>query len=206
MYSKEKCTQKGYFDATDPADFDRRLGCLKSKWDSIELSVHLHQNPKFHQWLVKNEAETMKSSMISSVRESAGLGCPPLKYTTNRNESLNNVAKAQANYSRSSWVQLNDNMYQVISDQYKEVERAVYKMDEYQFKENYRHLEIDTTRWFRMTLEQRIEHLQKVFKMSNIAFECSDEHTHIASMSTGSTNVCLSHQRDLVLLWCHLKR
>ena len=44
------------------------------------------------------------SSMIFSVREAAGLGCPPAKYTTNRNESLNKVAKAQANFSRMSCI------------------------------------------------------------------------------------------------------
>jgi len=48
--------------------------------------------------MLKNEAESMKSSMISSAREAAGLGCPPAKYATNRNESLNKIAKAQANY------------------------------------------------------------------------------------------------------------
>ncbi len=39
----------------------------------------------------------MKSSLIASIRESAGLGSPPVAYTTNRNESMNNVAKAYAN-------------------------------------------------------------------------------------------------------------
>ena len=99
--------------------------------------------------------------MISSARESTGLGCPPAKYTTNRNESLNKVAKAQANYSRLSWVQLNDTMYQLISDQHKEVERAVYKMGEYQLRGSYSHLEVDSGRWFKMTPEQRAKNPQE---------------------------------------------
>ena len=126
----------------------------------------------------------MKSSMISSVREAAGLGCPPVRYTTNRNESLNKVAKAQANFSRMSWVQLNDNMYQLILDQHKEVERAVYKMGEYQLRESYCHLEVDSACWFKMTPEQRTRHLQKVFGISSIAFDCPSEHSTVACKST----------------------
>ena len=53
----------------------------------------------------------MKVSMIGSVCESAGLGSPPATYTTNRNESMNNVAKAHADYRQSDWVQLVSNMY-----------------------------------------------------------------------------------------------
>ena len=69
---------KGVLDASDPEDFDWRLGYLKDKWDDIELLVRPHQTPRFHEWLLKNETETTKSSMIS-VREAAGLGCPPAK-------------------------------------------------------------------------------------------------------------------------------
>ena len=36
--------------------------------------------------------------MIAPIRESAGLGSPPVAYTTNRNESMNNVAKLHADY------------------------------------------------------------------------------------------------------------
>ena len=32
--------------------------------------------------------------MLSSVRVKAGLGSPPIPYTTNRNESMNKVVKA----------------------------------------------------------------------------------------------------------------
>ena len=46
----------------------------------------------------------MKSSMIASVRESAGLRSPLSVYTTNRNESINNLAKFYADYHQSSWI------------------------------------------------------------------------------------------------------
>lgn len=73
----------------------------------------------------------MKMSMISSVHESAGLGSPPFPYTTNRNESMNNVAKAHADYRQSDWVELVSNMYDLVQNQSMEVDKAVYGMGEY---------------------------------------------------------------------------
>ena len=75
----------------------------------------------------------MKESMIASVRESAGLGSPPVPLTTNRNESMNNVAKAHVNYCKSTWVELVNNMYDLVRDQIKVV-KAVIGMREYQFQ------------------------------------------------------------------------
>ena len=75
---------KGLLDTTDHKEFDQRLLSLREKWNELEYSVHPHRDPQFYQWLLKNEVEDMKASMIASVRESAGLGSPPVAYTTNR--------------------------------------------------------------------------------------------------------------------------
>ena len=161
---------KGVLDASDE-DFSQRLLSLKEKWDAFEYSIHPYQQPKFYSWLLKNEATDMKVSMISSVRESAGLGSPPAIYTTNRNESMNNVAKTHVNYCQSNWVELVSNMYDLIENQSKEVEKAVYGMGEYQFKAAYKSLEVDSSKWFMMSSEQRQEHLRKVLLMQNTQFE-----------------------------------
>ena len=69
--------------------------------------------------------------MIASVREAAGMGSPPLAYMTNRNESMNDVVKAYADYQ-----QVADNMFNLVETQYKEVEK---------FVQCYNHL---PTRWY----------------------------------------------------------
>ena len=61
--------------------------------------------------------------MIASVRESDGLGSPPIAYTTNRNESTNNIARADADYYQSIWVQLANNMFDLLDTQSKETEK-----------------------------------------------------------------------------------
>ena len=85
----------------------------------------------------------MKESMIASVRKSAGLGSPPKKYI-NRNEWMNNITKSHTDYHKSNWVQLTDNMYTLITDQFKEIEKAMIDMGEYQFKLAYKSLEISS--------------------------------------------------------------
>ena len=74
---------KGILDASDEENFDQCLLMLKEKCDSLEYSVHPHQDPQFYCWLLKNEADDMKVFIIASVRESASLSPPPSTYTTN---------------------------------------------------------------------------------------------------------------------------
>ena len=96
--------------------------------------------------------------MIAPIRESAGLGSPPRIYTTNRNECMNHVAKAHTDHRKSSWVELANNVYTLVTDQMKEVEKAVINMGEYQFKPGYKSLEVSSERWFMMSCDQRQKH------------------------------------------------
>ena len=59
---------KGLLDATDASDFDQKLSFLEAKWHEMERSIHPHHTPLFYDWLIRNEAEVMKKSMIASVR------------------------------------------------------------------------------------------------------------------------------------------
>jgi len=61
-----------------------------------------------------------------------------------KNESMNNVAKAHVDYCKSTWVELElvNNMYDLVTEQMKEVGEAVIGMGEYQFKLAYSHLEV----------------------------------------------------------------
>ena len=166
---------KGLLDATDVHEFDYKLSLLEEKWNGIEFSLFPTKDPCFYDWLVKNEADVMKNSMIAGVRQDAGLGCPPSQYTTNRNESMNRVAQEYANFSRSTWVQLANNMYALIMNERKEAEKAIYGMGdgmgEYRFKPNYKHLEIESSQWFKITLDQRKKAANKVFRERCVSYE-----------------------------------
>ena len=106
----------------------------------------------------------MKTSMIASVRQDAELGYPPTQYTTNRNKSINRVVQQYCNTdcTYSTWIQLSNKLYDLIINQQKEVEKAIYGMGEYKFKDAYWHLEIESAWWFKMTPDQRRNAIQKV--------------------------------------------
>ena len=154
---------KGAVDSLNAMEFDTCLHGLKTKWDHFECSVHLDRHTLFYEWFIKNESDVMKTSMIACVRESAGLGSPLLPYTTNRNESMNKVVKSYADHQKVNWVQLTDNMFDLINVQLKEVEKAIIGMGEYRFKPAYKCLEVASNKWFSMSSHRREKHLMKVF-------------------------------------------
>jgi len=55
--------------------------------------------------------------------------------------------------------------------QQKEGEKAIYEMGEYKFKDNYRHLEVESVQWFKMTPQQRKGVIGKVLKETCIPYE-----------------------------------
>ena len=166
IFGTQQCTVyiKGFLDAADHSEFDQHLLSLKEKWDELEYSINPRKDPHFYHWLLKNEVEDMKSSMIASVHESAGLGSPPVAYMTNRNESMNNVAKAHADYRQSNWISLAD-MFDLVNTQFKEVEKAVFCMGEYRSKAAYKSLEVENSKWFLMSSDQLQKHLRQVWDL-----------------------------------------
>ena len=66
-------------------EFDEMLSYLQAQFSS--------RSPLVYPWFVKYHAEDMRSFMIVPVRERVGLGHPPAHFTTNANESINNVVK-----------------------------------------------------------------------------------------------------------------
>ena len=153
------------------------------------MSIHTNSPPEFHKWLLRNEAHVMKESVISSDVRAAGLGCPPAIYITNRNESMNKVAKSQADDQCSTRVQLT-NMYDLVNDQLQEVVKAVHGMGKYKFKSQYK---LDSSKWFMMLPQQHQKHLHKVFQQSCIPYQRnqavnSRERTNEAVSETASGN------------------
>jgi hypothetical protein len=80
--------------------------------------------------------------MISSVHTQAGLGKPPCKFTTNANESLNNVLKRKVNFKRSDWPLLHKVMKDLVEKQQLELEKAVFGKGEYELFTHFKHLEV----------------------------------------------------------------
>ena len=76
----------GLSDAESKESFSKQMDVVKEKWSKCHVN-----GLKFFQWFVKNKAKKMINHVIAPVRQRAGLGCPPSKFTTNRSERTNGV-------------------------------------------------------------------------------------------------------------------
>ena len=114
---------EGLIDASTPDEFEYQLDYLQDKWGDEtgqdELVV------EFFAWFRKYKAEMIKHSMIKEVREQAGLGYPPARFTTNASESLNAVLKAGVQYRKSELPAFIQKLQKlVVDEQEREFERA----------------------------------------------------------------------------------
>ena len=80
-------------------------------------------------------------SVIEPVRERAGLGKPPSHFTTNANESINNVVKQALQYEERNWDKFCDEMFNLVKIQYQELEKAIVRTGEYRFQAKFAYLE-----------------------------------------------------------------
>jgi len=100
--------------------------------------------------------------MLKPVRREAGLGNPPIPFTTNASESVNAMLKRKVDYNKNELHVFINHLKQVVDEQEKEVERAVIGWGKYKFHPDYTHLEIKESEWFKMTRDQREKHIKKV--------------------------------------------
>ena len=148
----------GLVDACTSKELRSQLHSLQSKWERIA--------PGFFSWFLEHKVQVIESSMLASVRESAGLGSPPEPFYTNEIESINRVIKQKTGYKSSEWPEFCRLAKELIEDQQSEVEKAVIGVGEYRFCEEFKHLEIPLGKWSSMTKMQRTNYLQKITRLS----------------------------------------
>ena len=135
-------------------EFDEMLSYLQPVWQKREAEFS-SRSPLMYPWFVKYHAEDMRSFMIVPVRERVGLGHPPAHFTTNANESINNIVKRALHYEEKNWDKFCDEMFKLVKIQYQELEKAVVRTGEYRFQANFAHLEKPLSMWTKMSVEQR---------------------------------------------------
>ena len=125
------------------------------------------------------------------------------------------VAQEYANYS-PSWVQLANNMYELIMNQTKEAMKAICGMGEFRLRPKYRHLEIESNELFRMTTDQRRKAVTKAFKENSVPYGSPIDQS-CSPTSQQPTNFHLSIQPEqsritslpadmILLLWKEAER
>lgn len=90
---------EGLVDATTAEDFDEKLSGLKVIWSERNAEL----GDSFHKWSVKEKAATFKTSAIHPVRDAAGLGSPPIQFTTNVSETVNFILKSEIDFRKNDY-------------------------------------------------------------------------------------------------------
>ncbi len=151
----------GLVDAESEEAFDEMLSSFGPVWDKREAEFS-SQPPRMYAWFRTYHAKDVRSSMIRPVRERVGLGDPPAHFTTNSNESMNKVIKQALHYEEKNWDKFCDDMLSLVKLQYQELEKAVVRTGEYRFRPQFAHLEVPLSKWNRMSVPQRKQHVKRV--------------------------------------------
>ncbi|XP_078364368.1 uncharacterized protein LOC144648781 [Oculina patagonica] len=131
--------ESGLSDAGSAEEFLGLFESLEGKWSS------LHSNGKaFHSWFGAKKKEEFLNSVISPVRQRAGLGCPPEKFTTNRSERTNGVlqdcVKRECGTAKIDEYTLVKTLEKFVKSQEQELELAIMDKGEYQLRPEFHHL------------------------------------------------------------------
>lgn len=154
--------EAGLADASSRDMFVKQLGQLEEPW-----SV-LHQNGRnFFKWFHNHKSADFVNCVISPVRQRAGLGCPPEKFTTNRSEATNNVSQDFVLRESHGKKKVDEHSFassveKLVNIQKEDIELAVVGRREYKLREEFRYLEVSPSKWSQMREDQRKAVLQKI--------------------------------------------
>ena len=83
----------GLVDAFTAGDLRSQFDQLKTKWEGVASG--------FHNWFFEYKLQEIEDSMLSPIRQAAGLGNPPEPFYTNEIESINRINKRKTGYKAS---------------------------------------------------------------------------------------------------------
>ena len=157
--------ESGLSDAGSVEEFIALFESLEEKW------LLLHSNGKtFHSWFDAKKKQDFLRSVISPVCQSAGLGCPPEKFTTNRSQRANGVlqdcVKRECGTSKVDKYALVKIVEKLVKSQEQELELAVLDKGEYQLCQEFYNLIVSGDKWAKMANDQRKEALLRIHSIS----------------------------------------
>lgn len=158
--------ESGLIDAKDAESFDAMLVSLDERWSAQ------HANGKeFHKWFSQRKRPLFVNSAIAPVRQRAGLGHPPEKFTTNRSEQTNRAIQEFARQESKDKRNVDEfsfciSMSKLVNIQKLEIELAIVGNGEYRLREKFRHLEIPPEQWTKMNAAQKEKAVVKIHSIT----------------------------------------
>ena len=153
--------ESGLVSAPDEQQFVNMLDNVKERWSNK------HDNgAAFYDWFCTRKAKEFLDSAIQSVRQRAGLGCPPERFTTNKSEQTNRVIQEFVRNENNGKKNIDEFSFctalaKLINNQNQEIELAIIGKGEFKFREEFRFLEVSPERWVKMRGDQRRNALEQ---------------------------------------------
>lgn len=154
--------ESGLVDANGQESFDTMLVNLKQRWSTWNCN-----GEEFHKWFMERKRLLFLNSVISPVRQRAGLGCPPERFTTNRSEQTNRIIQEFVHKECKEKKSVDEFSFcvalsKLINIQKQEIEMAIVGTGEFRLREKFRFLEVSPERWCRMNEDQKEKALHKL--------------------------------------------
>ena len=122
----------------------------------------------FCAWFCEYHGEEIKSTMIPSVREAAGLGDPPSVFCTNNSEAINSALKRFLAFKKSEWPIFDEKMWKFVSSQEEEVCKSIIGLGQHSLKGEYQHLSVAPSRWFTALSDDQKKDAQSKFQQASV--------------------------------------
>ena len=164
--------EKGLVNAEDEEIFTTQLESLREPWNEREEAA-TKMEPIFHDWFIRNCSNTIRSTMLPTIRKSAGLGTPPAPYYMNALESMNSLLKRYTNNKKLDLCTFITKLKDVIDVQFQEVDRAVAGLGEYSVSDRFPQFIFSAAEWAQLNTEQRKKVLSKFVEFAPTANEDS---------------------------------
>ena len=161
-FVEDEVYHEGLLDAKDDQTFDAALASLEPGWNKKERKLLPERHDlKFFNWMSK-KAAMMKETLTAGVRLKAGLQ-PGEKMTSNAAEAGNHVLKEAADYEEMSLPEFVVLAKSVALNQHQELVRAILRMGQWHFKDEYSYFEVKEDVWMHgMTVESRRRYVSKI--------------------------------------------
>ena len=132
----------------------------------------MHTNgADFFAWFQSIKRRDFINSVISPVRQRAGLGFPPERFTTNRSEQTNRSIQEFIKSEYKGNKKVDEFTFcvvlsKLVNQQKQAVEMAILGLGEYKLKDKFKHLEVSGQEWNGMEDEQKKKVLERLLKVS----------------------------------------
>ena len=150
----------------------KRTETRQSPLDRLSFFLSCHVNNSFSRFAAIRLVFQYRVTYEERFCESAGLGLPPAKLTTNASESLNAAIKRKVDFKESDWPQYISHMKQYVESQQEEVIRYLSGRGQYRLLPIVAHYGVPTQSWIKMTPEQRRE-VVTAFENTKLPRNCS---------------------------------